>query len=97
MLRLKKLNNFQLKGNGTMDKKTSVYETIHNCLLISTYISTSILYSEVKHKGKFTSSLETFAKTFRDYRRLNPEKVEWMYRDNTSNNGKHKVFKRGEG
>jgi hypothetical protein len=79
-----------------MDNIT-VNEMIDNCLMISTYISVPTLYYSVKQRYRITAKLETFAKTFRDYKRLNPEKVEWMYRPNTSNSGKHKVFKRGEG
>jgi hypothetical protein len=80
-----------------MDKTITVNQMIDNCLMISTYISASTLYYSVKQRYPITSNLETFCKTFRDYRRLNPDKFEWMYRLNASNNGKHKVFKRGEG
>jgi hypothetical protein len=79
-----------------MDNIT-VNEMIDNCLMISTYISVPTLYYSVKQRYGITCSLETFGKTFRDYRRLTPDKTEWMYRLNASNNGKHKVFKRGEG
>jgi hypothetical protein len=80
-----------------MEKKASVYEMIATTLMISTYQSTQYLYYIVKQRYNLSCNLETFAKTFRDYRRLNPDKIEWMYRDNSSNSGKHKVFKRGEG
>jgi hypothetical protein len=80
-----------------MDKNITVNNMIDVCLMISTYISVPTLYYSVKQRFKITCSLETFAKTFRDYRRLYPEKVEEMYRLNASNAGKHKVFKRGEG